>query len=59
LRFFKGISAINDTLVKEHLAQLKASGDYARIAQKEVTISDNAYPLHPRFEISHSNQNNA
>lgn len=35
LRFFKGISAMNDTLVKEHLAQLKASGDYARIV-KEV-----------------------
>jgi ParB-like chromosome segregation protein Spo0J len=35
-RFFQGISGMNDGLVKEHLAQLKASGDYARIV-KEVS----------------------
>lgn len=31
LNFYKGIDGINKNLVKEHLANLKASGDYARI----------------------------
>jgi ParB-like chromosome segregation protein Spo0J len=35
LRFFEGIRPINESIVREHLGQLKASGDYARIV-KEV-----------------------
>ena len=34
LSFYKGIDGINKNLVTEHLANLKASGDYARIINK-------------------------
>lgn len=36
LKFYDGVDGINENVVKEHLANLKASGNYARIV-KEVT----------------------